>query len=103
MEIYGATLVFSCGMTFRLNSLELEGSEQNVRFKRITHEVMSAAAGVEFLLGLSAIVFVIIAFTRTYTAVLSLVALLIVGVPGFFTGAVGTTRMLSLFPRHSTG
>jgi hypothetical protein len=91
--VYGGILMFSSGMTVRLNALEFEGIEENSRFKRITHEAMRAAAGVEFLLGLSAVVLGIIALTGTYTAVLSLVALLVVGVTGFFTGAAVSTRM----------
>ncbi|HAM50953.1 MAG TPA: hypothetical protein DCP92_09795 [Nitrospiraceae bacterium] len=94
--------MFSSGITVPLNALELEGIEENAKFKRITHEAMKAAAGVEFLLGLSAVVLGIVALTGTYTAVLSLVALLVVGGTGFFTGAAVSTRKFSVFQRHST-
>ncbi len=99
--VYGGTLMFSSGMTVRLNAFELEGAEQNTRFVRIAHEAMNAAAGVEFLLGLSVVVLGIIALTGIYTAVLSLVALLVAGVTEFITGAAVTSRMLSIFQRHS--
>ncbi len=101
--VYGGTLMFSSGMTVRLNAFELEGAEQNTRFVRIAHEAMNAAAGVEFLLGLSVVVLGIIALTGIYTAVLSLVAMLVAGVTEFITGAAVTSRMLSIFQRHSAG
>jgi hypothetical protein len=100
--VYGGALMFSSGMTVRLNALELEGIEETPRFKRITHEAVKTAAGVEFLLGLSAVVLGIIALAGTNAAILSLVALLVVGVSGFFTGAAVTTRMFNVFQRHST-
>ncbi len=95
--VYGGTLMMSSGLTVRLNALALEGSEETSRFKRIAHEATRAAAGVDFLLGLAAIVLGIIALTGTLTVTLSLVALLIVGFSGLFTGAAITTRMASLF------
>jgi hypothetical protein len=94
--VFGATLMFSSGATVRLDALELEGLEGS-RFKRISHEAVKASAGVEFLLGLSAVILGIIALVGTVPATLSLVALLIVGVSTFVTGAAVSTRMLSLF------
>ena len=94
--VFGATLMFSSGATVRLDALELEGLEAS-RFKRISHEAVRAAAGVEFLLGLSAVILGIIALVGTVPATLSLVALLITGVSTFVTGAAISTRMLSLF------
>jgi hypothetical protein len=95
--VFGGTLMLSSGLTARLNVLAIEGSEQTTSFKRIANEAMRAAAGVDFLLGLAAIILGIIALTGTLTVTLSLVALLIVGFSGFFTGAAVTTRMASLF------
>ncbi len=97
--VYGSVLMLSSGMTVRLNALELEGSTGATRFNRIAHEAMSAAAGVDFLLGLAAVILGIIALTGTFAGTLSLVALLIVGVSGFVTGAAVTARMMSLFRR----
>jgi len=94
---YGSVLMLSSGMTVRLNALEVEGSAESARFKKIAHEAMTAAAGVEFLLGLSTVILGIIALTGTFASTLSLVALLIVGVSGFVTGAAVTARMVSLF------
>ncbi len=94
---FGSVLMLSSGMTVRLNALEIEGSAESTRYKKIAHEALSAAAGVEFLLGLAAVILGIIALTGTFAGTLSLVALLIIGVSGFVTGAAVTARMLSLF------
>jgi hypothetical protein len=99
--VYASTLMMSSGMTMRLNALELEGSGETTRFRKIAHEAMTAAAGVEFLLGLAAAVLGIIAVVGVYGTVLSLVALLAIGISGFVTGTAVTTRMVSLMRRHA--
>jgi hypothetical protein len=93
---YGLTLMLSSGLTARLNSLELEGMEESTRFKRIAHEALSATTGLEFALGVGVIVLGIIALSGTAPMVLSLVAMLAVGISGFLAGAAVTTRMLSI-------
>ncbi len=95
--LFGSVLMLSSGMTVRLNALEIEGSAESPRFKKIAHEALSAAAGVDFLIGLSAVILGIIALTGTFWSTLSLVALLIIGISGFVTGAAVTARMVSLF------
>lgn len=96
--VFGGTLMFSTGVTLRLDALEFEGTEIT-RFKRIAREAVKAAAGVEFLLGLSTVVLGIIALAGVFPDTLSLVAILIVGLTGFFTGAAITTKMTSLVRR----
>ncbi len=99
--VYASTLMMSSGMTMRLNALELEGAGETTRFRKIAHEAMTAAAGVEFLLGLAAAVLGIIAVVGVYGTVLSLVALLAISVSGFVTGTAVTARMVSLMRRHA--
>jgi hypothetical protein len=99
--VYASTLMMSSGMTMRLNALELEGAGETTRFRKIAHEAMTAAAGVEFLLGLAAAILGIIAVVGVYGTVLSLVALLAIGVSGFVTGTAVTARMVSLMRRHA--
>ncbi len=99
--LYGTTLMFSSGMTLRLNALELEGAAESMRFRKIAHEAMTAAAGVDFLLGLATGVLGIIALTGVSTTVLCLVAMLAIGISGFVTGTAVTTRMVSLLRRHA--
>jgi hypothetical protein len=70
--------------------------EESSRFKRISHEALSATTGLEFALGVGVIVLGIIALSGTAPLVLSLVAMLAVGISGFLSGAAVTTRMLSI-------
>jgi hypothetical protein len=84
-----------------VNAFELESAGETTRFRKIAHEAMTAAAGVEFLLGLGAAVLGIIAVVGVYGTVLSLVALLAIGISGFVTGTAVTARMVSLMRRHA--
>jgi len=95
--VFGATLILSSRMMVRLNSLELEGFTENNRVRKIAYEITAAAAGVEFLLGISAVILGIIALTGTATATLSLVAVLIVAISGFVTGAAASARMANIY------
>ncbi len=95
--VFGATLILGSGVTVRLNALELEGPAESARLKRITHEAVTAAAGVQLLIGLAAIVLGIVALIGTSPLVLSLVALLVVGVSGSLDAAAITARMASLY------
>ncbi len=54
--VYGATFMLSSGSTDRLNAIELEGSVESTRFKKIAHEAMRSATFLEFALGMSAVV-----------------------------------------------
>ncbi len=94
---FGATLLFGSGVTARLNALEVEGAGEFARYAKITKEAVTAAAGVELLLGLSAVILGIIALTGTHASTLSLVAILIVGISGFVNGAAITARMINIF------
>ncbi len=97
--VYGMTLMLSSGTTVRLNALELEGTGETERFKKVAHEALKAAAGVELLLGLSSVILGIIALAGTRPETLTQVATLIVGISGFVTGAAITARMVSVFRR----
>lgn len=95
--VFGAALILGSGVIARLNAFELEGSKETTLFKKVAHEAVSAAAGVQLLIGLSTVILGIVALTGAYTLVLSLVGLLIVGVSGFLDAAALTARMLSLY------
>ncbi len=95
--IFGATLIMGSGATVRLNALELEGARESTRLKRITHEAVSAAAGVQLLLGLAAVILGILAVTGKSPVVLGLAALLIVGVSGFLDAAAIAARLASMY------
>lgn len=95
--VFGSALIFGSAVTARLNALEIEDSSESARFGRIAHEAVSAAAGVEFLLGLSAVVLGVIALVGVYTWTLSMIAVLVVGITGFINGAAITARMAGLY------
>ena len=95
--VYGITLMLSSGATHRLNAIEVEGSEETTRFKKIAHEAMSVSTALELVLGLGAVVLGILAVLGTYGAALSLAGMLVVSVAGLLTGAAVTSRMMGLF------
>ncbi len=95
--VFGATLILGSGATVRLNALDIEGSAVPDRVKRITHEAVTAAAGVQLLLGLAGVVLGILALIGTVPQVLCLAALLVVGISGFLDAAAITARMASLY------
>ncbi len=95
--VFGATLILGSGATVRLNALDIEGSSVPDRIKRITHEAVTAAAGVQLLLGLAGVVLGILALIGTVPLTLCLAALLVVGVSGFLDAAAITARMASLY------
>ncbi len=95
--VFGATLILGSGATVRLNALDIEGSKVPDRIKRVTHEAVTAAAGVQLLLGLAGVVLGILALIGTDPQVLCLAALLAVGVSGFLDAAAITARMASLY------
>ncbi len=97
--VFGATLIMGSGATVRLNALEYEGAAEKTRLMRISHEAVSAAAGVQLLLGLATVVLGILAVTGTAPVVLSLTALLVVGVSGFMDAAAIAARMASIYRR----
>ncbi len=95
--VYGATLMLSSGVTFRLNAIEADVSEESTQFKKIAHEAMSVSALTEFVLGIAAAVLGIIAISGIYTSAISFVGMMVIGFSGLIAGAAVTTRMISLF------
>jgi len=95
--VYGVTFMLSSGATHRLNTIEVEGSAENTRFKKIAREAMSVSTALELVLGLGAVVLGILAILGTYSATVSLVGMLVISVAGLLTGAAVTSRMMALF------
>lgn len=99
--IYGVTLILSSGLVIRLNDLEFEGVTESARYRKIAHEMTTAAAAVEFLLGIGSLILGIVAITGIYSLTLSLVALLIIGISAFVTGAAISNGMAGIFRSRS--
>jgi hypothetical protein len=105
--VFGLAFILSSGVTYRLDALEIEGTEESSRFKKIAHEAVKASAVLEYALGAGATVLGIIALagihmaTVGFVTVISLVSLLVVGLAGLVTGAAVTSRMISIFQKSS--
>lgn len=93
MIAFGVVLIFSSGLTSRLNDLEIECGAESEAYRNVTREAVHATAGVQFLIGLGAGVLGILAVIGFSPLVLSLVAALAVGFSVFANGAVLTARM----------
>jgi len=94
---FGATLIFSSGITSRLSVLEISERKENPEFAEIAREAVNAAAVVQVMVGLVAIVLGILALINIAPVALSLVGTLIVGAAGFIDGTAISARMVSLF------
>jgi hypothetical protein len=105
--VFGLAFILSSGVTYRLDALEIEGTESSTRFKKIAHEAVKVSALLEYVLGSGAIVLGIIGLaglhmaTAGFVTVISLVSLLILGIAGLVTGTAVTSRMISLIQKSS--
>ncbi len=91
--VFGASLLFSSGITARLNNLRMPGSEGNEALREVTREAVSVATGAEILLGLAVVVLGIIALVGVNGMTLTYVALLCVGASDVTSGSAVTAKM----------
>ena len=97
--VFGAAMSLGSGMTSRLNDLKIEVSGAHQSAQRVAHEVVSAAAGTQVLVGLAAGVLGILALVGIAPMVLVLVGLLAVGTSLLLSGGAVGGRLISLFQR----
>ena len=98
--VFGAALALSSGSVSRLNDLKIEASGAQERAQRVAHEVVTAAAGTQILIGLGAGVLGILALVGVVPTVLVLVGLLSVGTSLLLSGgALGGRLISSLYRR----
>ncbi|MEJ2107271.1 MAG: hypothetical protein P8X48_08075 [Acidiferrobacteraceae bacterium] len=95
--VLGSTLVFSSGVSTRLNALKIEGSGDHDLAKRVAREALTAAIGTEVLVGLGAAVLGILALVGIDPTTLILVAMLALGASILLTGSAVVGRMMSIF------
>ncbi len=91
--VYGATLISSSGVVTRLNNLLLDCSDAHELAREVTRQAVTAATGVQNLLGLAAIVLGILGLMNVSTLILTIVAMLCIGVASFVNSAAVTGRM----------
>src|SRR5262249_51462398 len=77
--VFGATLLMSCSTTARFNHLLFENVGWHDMARKAAGEAVSAASGLQALVGIAAIVLGILALIGTYPVLLTLVAMLCVG------------------------
>ncbi|MDA8432369.1 MAG: hypothetical protein M0Z60_05320 [Nitrospiraceae bacterium] len=105
--MFGLTFMLSSGVTYRLDALEIEGTEEGTQFKKIAHEAVKVSAVLEYVLGVGAVVLGVIALagiyasTAAFVVMISLASMLVVGIAGLVTGAAVTSRMISIFRKTS--
>ncbi len=98
--VFGGTLVFSSGISARLDELLISRMGEDAVFKDVAREAVTASSGVSLLFGVTAITLGILAIVGLTPAILNLVALLGVGLSNLLSGSAISTRMLSGFRAH---
>ena len=95
--VLGAGQMFGSGVVSRLNSLKIDASSEHETAKQVASEAMSAAAGLQVLVGLAAVVLGILALVGLAPLTLNLVAMLALGSSFLLSGGAIAGRVLSYF------
>jgi hypothetical protein len=101
--VFGGSLLIGSTTSARLNRLvtQVPRTEETPWMARVAQETMNAAAGAEFMIGVGSGVLGVLAVIGVGSwLVLSLVALLAVGVAVLLTGTAVSGRMLALLQRR---
>lgn len=100
--VYGSTLLISSSTTAQMNNLLIEHTQTNRLAGVLSRQAVIAAAGVQILIGIAAVILGILALTGLEPLILSLVAILAIGVSALLSGSALAGRFISLFsPRTS--
>jgi hypothetical protein len=94
--VFGGTLLLGSAATADIGSLGAVGSE---RYAHVARQASVAASGTQVLVGVAGVVLGIIALIGVDTAIVSLVALLVMGAAGLLTGTALSSRMVSAMRR----
>lgn len=95
--VLGAGVMLGSGAMARLNSLKVETSATPETARQVAKDSMSAAAGLQVLVGLAAIVLGILGLIGLAPQTLALVAMLALGSSELLSGGAMTSRVLSYF------
>jgi hypothetical protein len=93
--VFGTALIVSSGDLSRLNSLKLEHSGVDEDVQRAARESLSVGNGTQVFIGLGTVVLGILGLIGYDWVVLSLVALLAIGIAVLVSGTGVTSRMMS--------
>ena len=94
--VCGAALIVGGTITARLNSMALEMLNESERVKKVSHETISAAANIRWLVGLGVITLGVLGLIGIEPLILSTIAFLSVGFVNFLIGTAISGRMINL-------
>jgi len=94
--VFGVTLVFGSGVATWFDSLLIGRSGEHESYGKVAHEAVMASSGVQFILGMTAVVLGIMSLAGLSPIVMNLVALLCVGFAELLTGTALSARMWSI-------
>jgi hypothetical protein len=97
---FGGTLVFSSGVSARLDEILIGRMSEDEVFKDVAREAINASAGVQLLFGITAVTLGILSLVGMAPVVLNLAALLGVGLSNLLSGTAVSARMLSSVRMH---
>ena len=98
--VYGGTLVYSSGISARLDEMWIWRTSEYEAYKDVAHEAVWASAGMSLLFGISAVTLGILALVGLSPMYLNLVALLGVGLSNLLSGAAISSRLLNTIRMH---
>ncbi|HVM61104.1 MAG TPA: hypothetical protein VMV72_09585 [Verrucomicrobiae bacterium] len=97
--VFGSALVLSCGAVSKLNYLQMVDERTEQRYRILAREAVSAASGLQVLVGLGAIVLGILALLHIQWMILTMISLLAVSAAVAFSGAALSSRFWGFWLR----
>ncbi len=98
--VFGGTLIFSSGISARLDEMLISRMGEDELYKDVAREAVTASAGVSLLFGVTAVTLGILAIVGLSPAILNLVALLGIGLSNLMSGTAISGRVLSSLRPH---
>ncbi len=98
--VYGGALIMGGSVTARINALSLNESYESETARSVAKEAVSAASGVQILIGIAAVVLGIMALLNIMAVTLVLVAMLALGFADMLSGGAIGARVLAVFRKH---
>lgn len=95
--VLGGTLILGSGITARMNMLLVERIESRRFAREVARQAITAAAGVQVLIGIGAITLGILGLTGINPVLLSLIAILAVGISDLLSGTAVAGRLVNMF------
>ncbi len=94
--VLGAGMALSAGVASRLNSVKIDISKGSSEAKAVAHEAVTGASFTQIFVGLAAVILGVLALLNISPEVLTLVAILGVGVSTLLSGGALISRMWGL-------